>query len=100
MIIAIATGRERVTHAAQAAAGVSGAHSVGAFRAGRSTAVVVNGRVQVDAVPTDAPDSDAAKRPVQRPPDRVHAVDPAATGNLLIAAHQQRGGPIVLIRDG
>ncbi|MGW2492077.1 hypothetical protein ACWCV9_33320, partial [Streptomyces sp. NPDC001606] len=54
------------------AAGVSAARGVSASGQPGAAPLVVDGRVRVDAVLTETPDSDAAKRTVQRLRERLH----------------------------
>ncbi|MEU3844297.1 MMPL family transporter [Streptomyces sp. NPDC028635] len=83
VIIADAARLEGVTRAAAGTAGVSAARGVGASGQPSGAPLVVDGRVRIDAVLSDAPDSDAAERTVQRLRERVHAVDPGS----LVGGH-------------
>ncbi|MFF9094558.1 MMPL family transporter [Streptomyces sp. NPDC014802] len=78
VIIADAAELTRVARAASTTTGVASARAVGASEQPGARPLVVDGRVRVDAVLTDAPAGDAAKRTVQRLRESVHAVDPGA----------------------
>ncbi|MFE0508819.1 MMPL family transporter [Streptomyces sp. NPDC058964] len=66
VIIADAAQRAQVTRTAAATPGVAGAQAVSASGRPGGTPLTVDGRVRIDAVLTDAPDSDRAKQTVQR----------------------------------
>ncbi|WP_317441310.1 MMPL family transporter [Streptomyces collinus] len=78
VIIADADRLDRVTRTAAATTGVAGAQAVSASGRPGGAPLVVDGRVRVDATLADAPDSDAAKRTVQRLRDRLPGADPHA----------------------
>lgn len=78
VIIADADRLARVTRTAGATTGVAGAQAVSASGRPGGEPLVVDGRVRVDATLADAPDSDAAKRTVQRLRDRLPGADPHA----------------------
>ncbi|MFD9093112.1 MMPL family transporter [Streptomyces collinus] len=78
VIIADADRLARVTRTATATTGVAGAQAVSASGRPGGEPLVVDGRVRVDATLADAPDSDAAKRTVQRLRDRLPGADPQA----------------------
>ncbi|MFF4840724.1 MMPL family transporter [Streptomyces collinus] len=78
VIIADADRLARVTRTATATTGVAGAQAVSASGRPGGEPLVVGGRVRVDATLADAPDSDAAKRTVQRLRDRLPGADPHA----------------------
>ncbi|MEV7687666.1 MMPL family transporter [Streptomyces bungoensis] len=76
VIIADAGKADRVTEVAAATPGVAAARPAGASGRPGEAPLVRDGRVRIDAVLSDAPDSDAAKKTVQRLRDRVRPADP------------------------
>ncbi|KUN80530.1 hypothetical protein AQJ66_25615 [Streptomyces bungoensis] len=76
VIIADAGKADRVSRVAAATPGVAAARPAGASGRPGGAPLVKDGRVRIDAVLSDAPDSDAAKRTVQRLRDRVRPADP------------------------
>ncbi|MGW7072084.1 MMPL family transporter [Streptomyces sp. NPDC054855] len=77
VVIADADRAEQVTAAVERTEGVSSAAAVGESGRPGARALVVDGRVRIDATLEDAADSDAAKATVARLRDAVHAVDGA-----------------------
>lgn len=77
VVIADADRAEQVTAAVERTEGVSSAATVGESGRPGAKALVVDGRVRIDATLEDAADSDAAKGTVARLRDNVHAVDGA-----------------------